>query len=450
MSKGKLYFCCVDRGFWEKGLAKTIYSGIIFEKLCSLWEKYTLDNIQTLFLQAMGAAVKNEQVDWTEPLTGEQWHALFHMAQIHRVLPMVFQAVYACPAAASAEPGLMGWYRLQTMQHVTLQTQKTAQFLPILEALRAGGVQPLVVKGIVCRRLYPEPDYRLSSDEDILVSAEQFGDCCRVLQELGMNTENTDSDAYEIPYVLPGTAQLIELHRSLFPEESEAYGDLNRFFENVHSRAVEVDGIPTMPPTEHLLYLILHAYKHFLHSGFGIRQVCDLMFFANQWGSELDWAHILDCCTQIRAEQFAAALFRIGRKYLNFSLEDARYPLQWQAIYVDEQPLLEDILCAGVYGDADMSRKHSSNITLQAVAAREKGAGTRNGLLKSVFPSARELEARYPYLKTKPILLPVAWTDRLLKYHRETVTSSRNNPGESIRIGSVRVELLRQYGILNK
>lgn len=407
-----------------------------------------MDKIQQLFLQAIGAAVKNEQVDWQEPLTGEEWVSLFRMAETHRVLPMIFQAVYASPAAASADPGLMGWYRMQTMQHVTLQTQKTAQFLPILEALRNAGVQPLVVKGIVCRSLYPEPDYRLSSDEDILVSPEQFDDCCRVLEDLGMKSGDRDPNSYEIPFVLPGTAQLIELHRSLFPWESDAYGDLNRFFTDVHSRGVEADGIPTLPPTEHLLYLILHAYKHFLHSGFGIRQVCDLVFFANAWGAELDWAYILDCCTQVRAEQFAAALFRIGRKYLNFSLEDSRYSLQWQAIYVDEQPLLEDILCAGVYGDADMSRKHSSNITLQAVAARDKG-GSGHGLLKSVFPSARDLEARYPYLKTKPILLPVAWTDRLLKYHLETVRSSKNTPGGSIRIGNARVELLRRYGILN-
>ena len=111
--------------------------------------------------------------------------------------------------------------------------------------------------------------------------------------------------------------------------------------------------------------------------------------------------------------------------------------------------LLEDILCAGVYGDADMNRKHSSTITLRAVADRDKDSAA-SGLLQTVFPSARVLESRYPYLKTKPILLPVAWTDRLLKYRRETRQTANNTPGGSIRIGSARVELLRQYGILDK
>ena len=136
-----------------------------------------MDTIQTLFLGAMGAAVKNEQVDWQETMTDEQWDALFHMAMIHRVLPMVYEAVYSCPAAVAANPRLMGFYRLQAIQMVALQAQKTAQFLPMLEKLREAGAEPMVVKGIVCRSLYPNPDHRLSSDEDVLVPPEKFSLC---------------------------------------------------------------------------------------------------------------------------------------------------------------------------------------------------------------------------------------------------------------------------------
>ena len=35
--------------------------------------------------------------------------------------------------------------------------------------------------------------------------------------------------------------------------------------------------------------------------------------------------------------------------------------------------MLEDLLSAGVYGGADMSRKHSSNIILDAVDAQRQG-----------------------------------------------------------------------------
>lgn len=108
----------------------------------------------------------------------------------------------------------------------------------------------------------------------------------------------------------------------------------------------------------HLFYLICHAFKHFLHSGFGIRQVCDIVLFANAYGKEIDWIRILQQCREIHADLFTAALFQIGQKYLTFDPSRAGYPQEWQEIQVDEQLMLDDLLEAGIYGDGTMSRKH--------------------------------------------------------------------------------------------
>ena len=47
-----------------------------------------------------------------------------------------------------------------------------------------------------------------------------------------------------------------------------------------------------MTLTDHLLYLILHALKHFLYSGFGIRQVCDIALFSERYRDEIDWSRV--------------------------------------------------------------------------------------------------------------------------------------------------------------
>ena len=400
---------------------------------------------QTLFLQAVQAALKNEYVAWDEPISQEDWKALFQLAEAHRMLPMVFQAVYRCPAARQADGAMMGYYRFCSMQMVALQAQKTVEFTPVLEALRSAQTQPLVVKGITCRELYPNPDHRLSSDEDVLIHPATFSRVHQTLTQLGFSTRDPEDPSYELSYTKDGASLYLEIHRSLFPPESMAYGDLNRFFPDVYGRAVEKRGVPTLCPTDHMLYLLCHAFKHFLHSGFGMRQVCDLILFANHYGPEIDWLHVLECCRSIRAEQFAAGLFRIGWKYLNFSLEDSRYPLQWQAIYVDESALLEDILLAGVYGSSDADRLHSSNITLQAVTAQKQGGANPASLLQSVFPPMDVMEKKYPYLKNKPMLLPIAWTDRILKYGKSAAKAS-----DTLRIGNERVALMKRYGILDE
>ena len=405
-----------------------------------------MNAIHQAFLQALRASLMGQQA---EPrLSPQQWQQFFHISQDHKVLPLVFEAVCACPTLQQTDPAFLQALRRQTKQQVVLQTLRTGEFLELNRRLHAAGVTPIVVKGLACRNLYPRPDHRPSSDEDILIPADQFDRAHRVLLDFGMQTTEDIESAYEVPYRKAGSPLYIELHRHLFAPESTAYGDLNRFFDGVFDRVCREGEFCTMGPTDHMFYLICHAFKHFLHSGFGIRQVCDIMLYANHFGSRIDWDLLLSDCRAIRAEKFAAALFRIGRNYLTFDPEKACLPACWQSIAVDESAMLADLLDAGVYGGATTSRRHSSSITLDAVTSQNQGRKQKSGLLASVFPPARQLRGRYPYLKKHPILLPVAWCQRLWHYAR----SRKDDPqsaADALKLGRDRVQLLREYGILD-
>ena len=415
-----------------------------------------MNAINLLFLEALAASLRGERVQWENPLEAQDWAALFQLAQAHHVLPMIFEAVYACPAAKGADAQLMLLAKRQTMQSVMMQAMKTGELLALIKHLQGAGVTPCVVKGAVCRSLYPSPDHRISGDEDVLIPPEQFERCHEAMLAFGMQSADPQQDildAHEVPYGKPGSPLYIELHKHLFPPENDAYGDFNRFFADAHAHTMEimVDGMPltTLGPTDHFFYLICHAFKHFLHSGFGIRQVCDIVLFAGRYGREIDWAAVLENCREIRAEQFAAALMKIGQKHFGFDPMAASMPQAWQAIEVDEGPMLSDLLDSGVFGDATMSRKHSSTLTLNAVAADKRGKKAGKNVMRTLFPSRKALEGRYPFLRTKPWLLPVAWARRIAHYAWERRGAGADNrAAESLRIGSERVELLRRYGII--
>ena len=411
-----------------------------------------MEPVYRLFLEAMKAAMEDRTVNWGGEVTPEDMDALVMLAQEHHVLPMIFEAVYACPAAAAMDGTLFMQARRSTVQSVMTQALKTEEFLALNRHLRENGVTPLVVKGIVCRNLYPKPDYRFSGDEDVLCGEHQFQACHRAMIEFGMEPSGPELDSYEVPYRNDG-ALYIELHKTLFAQDSDIFGDCNRFFEGAFDRAVEItvqgQQVATLCPTDHMLYLILHAFKHFLHSGFGIRQVCDMVLFANAYGSQVDWKAVLKKCRSIRADKFAAALLRIGEKYLNFSTDQARYPRSWRDLQVDEGPLLADLLYGGIYGSSDRSRVHSSNMTLNAVSADKKGKTTRGNLLRTIFPPAKSLEGRFPYLHRMPFLLPVAWVCRIFGYIRETISRPAGAAVDVIRTGSQRIELLREYDIID-
>lgn len=410
------------------------------------------------FLQAMKASLENKKVDWSVDFQPTEWLELFRLAETHHVLPMIYEAVYNCPSARNADRQLFMSFKQKTLKIVTLQIVKSREFLSLLSVLQNAGITPLVMKGIICRELYPNPDYRMSADEDVLIPAAQFELCHQAMMDYGMELIGSGQDinaAYEVSYGRKGSPIYIELHKQLFPSESEAYGELNGYFDGVFERAIEavIQGIevPTMGYTDHLFYLLCHSFKHFLHSGFGIRQVCDICLYANTYGSKIDWQCILKQCREIHAAQFTAAIFRIGQKYLTFDPVKACYPREWTAIDVDETAMLEDLLASGVYGASSMSRKHSSNITLNAMSAEKQGKKSGYGILKTVFPSAEMLSGRYPYLKERPYLLPVAWAERIIKYRKETTgNKADNNVIDSIKIGNERVELMRKYGIIDK
>ncbi|MGN0406025.1 MAG: nucleotidyltransferase family protein [Bariatricus sp.] len=414
-----------------------------------------MDVKKDMFLPALKAALKNEKVSWSEELESQDWIELFRIATTHQVLPLIYEAVYDCPAARNMEPQVFMSAKQQTIRSVMLQTMKTNEFLGLFQHLQKAGVQALVVKGIVCRNLYPNPDYRMSGDEDVLIPEEEFELCHQAMLDYGMHPADPTQDIqseHEVPYGKPGSPIYIELHKCLFPPESTAYGDLNRFFKNVHDRAIKlsIDGkqVVTMGYTDHLFYLICHAFKHFLHSGFGIRQVCDIVLFANAYGKEIDWIRILQQCREIHADLFTAALFQIGQKYLTFDPSRAGYPQEWQEIQVDEQLMLDDLLEAGIYGDGTMSRKHSSNITLNAVSSEKQGKKSSHFVIKTLFPTVQNMEGRYPYLKKHPYLLPIAWINRIWKYRKETQTVLNNDAAESIQIGNQRLKMMKTYGII--
>ena len=131
-----------------------------------------MEPVSMLFLQALRASLENRTVDWETDIERETWDALFAMAASHSVLPMIYAAVVRCPAARKADSQIFLPYKRQTMQAVMVQTMKTDAFLRLLPELQAAGVTPIVVKGIICRELYPHPDYRMSADEDVLIPPE--------------------------------------------------------------------------------------------------------------------------------------------------------------------------------------------------------------------------------------------------------------------------------------
>ena len=399
----------------------------------------TLTATERQFLHIAKAAVSGGAL----PAENVDWPAVFALAGQQKLLPILFETVRKTPAAEE-NAALFAVTKQQVIGQVLNQTVRSAEFSDLYQELRSAGLHPVVVKGQLCSRLYPLKDHRISADDDLYIPDAEFMACHEQLLANGLTTDTPADElatADEVSYTKEGSLLYIELHRHLFDSSEDAHDELNHFFADLNP--VKIDSFLAMPPHEHLLYLILHAYKHFVRSGIGLRQFCDIGLWAREYPDEIDWQHLHDQCASVHAATFAAAAFHIARDYLGI---DFALPAPWDSP-IDVEPLLHDSLCGGVYGSNDLTRLHSSTVTLNAVKASR--TGEKSSVLRTVFPKREYLERRYPYLKKRPYMLPVAWVQRIAHYASEKQSDADNSASGSIKLAKERIELMKRYDVLN-
>ena len=394
------------------------------------------------FLEALTAFMRGEKVAW-ESLSSDEIGDLFRLSEQQHVFPMIFEAAREAPAVTQDEN--FAKLRQTAIRRTVTGMQKTEAFFRIRDALEARGLHPLTVKGILCADLYPQSDLRISSDDDLLVSAAEWAAVCDVLSSSGMQSAG-GTDGTDCSWHSPDC--YIETHRTLFPSDDPAFASLNDIFADVHVSPVSYTlqsgrTVLSMTPEKHLLYLLFHAYKHFIHSGFGVRQVLDIGLWAGRYAAEIDFDAVYDVCAENRLLLFAKAVFLLADQ-----LSSGHVPLsaKWDGVLTDPAPMLDDLLIGGVFGSSSQDRLHSATVTLHAAQASRSGG--RSGILKTVFPPRKELVGQYPKLEKSALLLPVVWGKRLIRYAKEMKSGKKSRPAESLRIAEDRLRLLRLYGVI--
>lgn len=454
--------------------------------------KQELTEAQIEFLKILESFMRGKEYHFPNDFTAVK--ELWNISANHKMVSAVYEQTRSEELFRREECAAYGiQFKRATVHETIMQIQRSDGFLRVYKKMCEQGVKPLVVKGLICRNLYDKPDYRVSGDEDILIRPEDFAVCDEVLLREGFRREECPGEDFrseraqsevrqsegsqsearqdegsrnveqrvltveslpqEVSYIQPQSGVYIEVHLALFPESSGAYGHLNKEFEAAHETAVSeeirsgngVETVWTLEPTLHLFYLICHSFKHFLHSGFGIRQVCDMVMMAEHYGGKIDWKYINGRMEALRMRTFWDGLAEIGKRYLGFSYEKAHYPEFMQRENVRYESLLTDLMCSGIYGASSMERKHSSNMTLAAAEKGEKSMTASMGA--SLFPGREYMQKGYPWLKKYPWLLPAAWGMRISNYLKNS-KNEKSGEANSVEIGMNRVELLREYHII--
>ncbi|MCD8118619.1 MAG: nucleotidyltransferase family protein [Lachnospiraceae bacterium] len=376
------------------------------------------------------------------------WKAVLDTAKKQNLFPFVYDAASTYHSFTSFEDSYPEYFTAVTAA-MTAQMQKTDAFLSLYRLFLSASLSPITLKGIICRNLYGDRgELRASGDEDILIEKKDYMKAVSVLESCGYQKEaDPDKNMEVIQEVTFHSEKLtVELHLNPFGINSTTRGKMNGWFRDVFrsEEKVEIKGVPvrTMTPTDHLLFLAFHAFKHFTGGGFGVRMMLDILLFAEKYGERIDWEHIEKGLSDVGATGFMTDLVEIGNQYLGFD-----FLQHFEPVCPDE--LLDDMFSRGTFGNSGSADRTAGRIVADTV---QKGKGSESRLksyFRLLFPSWNTWYVRKPYLKDRPWMVVCEWFRRVARYLRgETSSSNLKELDKSYEIAEERMALLGKYGVL--
>lgn len=337
---------------------------------------------------------------WGETAEADEsvdWARLQHLAQIHSVSGILGYMTMGAPIAPSdLRPGL----RQDCLQTMNLYNRRAVLAEKLFAALADMGVDTCAMKGTVLRSLYPVPELRTFNDVDILVHGE---DCPKIHAYMLEALYHCEIDHAPV-FCYQRGEENYEIHTSLMDADIKEDADYRGFFAKAWEHTVEIAPHRyEMEKEFHLIYLIAHIAKHASGFGAGIRMYLDIAAYLKAYAGTLDWGKIFAWLEELNLARFGCAVLSAVEGWFGVSCPAGFQRLGEDALKRFARFTLE----AGVYGHQGRD---------MAVYGLRQNEGSRLGLIfKRLFPGRKELKDRYPYLQTKPWLLPVAWLQRMIQ-----------------------------------
>ena len=287
----------------------------------------------------MEASVQTSTGSASDPLSFEDWKTLEEMANEQGLLGVMLDGVEKLPREHRPEKKaiIQSIGQLIRSEQQYAMQEHAATKMALL--LHQHGIRTYVLKGAVVAECYPKPEHRRSIDMDCFLGNDEA--CSKFEASASMEVEEDvwergnrvlEEQGFEVrrdfyknsTIVLPGLT--VENHRYFTPFRGnkrlkrlekllQSLLKEDRSASDVDSRRFDGSWLYRPPMMASALFLIEHAYSHFLHEGLTWRLVLDWMMFCRKHRQELDWQELESMVDEFGFRRFYDSYVRLG-KYL--------------------------------------------------------------------------------------------------------------------------------------
>lgn len=316
----------------------------------------------------------------------------------------------------------------------------------VLKEFNKSNIPVIVLKGLVIRNLYPQPDLRTMSDADILVHPGDLDKAKKLLLSLGY-TEFRDEHEHGAHVVFIKNSTVIEVHWKLINEDY--YNGDTSFEENLWENTMKVKVGETETLSLGLedlaLHLCTHMAVHLACNGFGIRQLCDLVLLVEELGDKINWNKFLIKADKAKVKKFSIVIFYVCNYLFDMHIpKEIKNQCNINNKYI--VLFIEDIFSNGVNGKRDDSELFAKEFAFQHNDNYERNISPTKKFLMLIFPPIDKLSSKYNYAKKNKILYPIA----LIHHLFEGITNSDYSINKKFKILTSTISISKKRNKLIK
>uniref|UniRef100_UPI004056961E nucleotidyltransferase domain-containing protein n=1 Tax=Agathobacter sp. TaxID=2021311 RepID=UPI004056961E len=277
----------------------------------------------------------------------------------------------------------------------------------LLSFMEQEGIWHLSLKGIILKDFYPSVGMRQMSDNDILFD-ERFGDKVqKYMQSQGYETVSIAKGNHDIYKKEP--IYNFELHRALYGSANKK--EWENYYKNIKDKLILNSGSfyeYYFRDEDFYIYMVSHAYKHYIGSGTGLRTLLDFYVYLKAKEQDLDFSYIEKECKILGIADFERKNRILCKKA--FSITNRYDKNTWEKQFSQEETeMLFYYLSSGVYGT--MERMVENRI--RKLEENTKSKSKFRYLWNRLFPDETICKHYLPFCKYK-CLFPIAWAYRIM------------------------------------
>lgn len=276
-----------------------------------------------------------------EHLDAEAWRAVYQLSVAQGVSGVALEGVQCLPDEKRPEHRLFIQWGLTMKTREQTYAKQLVAACRLADALHAEGIDTMVLKGIGLAQYYPVAEHRECNDIDLYLYGEhERGNA--IAARLGGQVSGFSSKHDHIFF----DGFNIDNHITFLPVNSPKKRAMNTallgLLEGQEKRRIDGTQLILPPRDFNYIFLIRHAYGHFLIEGIALRHLLDFACFLRREAGAIDWPTVNGILKANGLQKFSQVVLRLTDYYFGMSVGDGR-PLSAALLrHIEEDMLFED------------------------------------------------------------------------------------------------------------